>query len=189
MTYHRLYLTLHSDHALVQREAIALARYLNIPWKALRNQLHTWNNPKQMRHDTAMASLVRLPDPSVSHQVGIYVLADAFQPDSLRRPLETSFLAQRLYRRLIDGHASPVPPSSIAPLYLADHGIRTMQQATRQALLARGYPVVHAHLALCFHTQLSFLVYSVDAKEAYIHRGYQQHSSWPSFPITLSEAA
>lgn len=181
MTYHQLQFTLHSDHALVQREAVTLASFLNIPWRALRNQLGEWGNPRRMRHTSTAASRVKLPTPYISHQAGVYVLnGDTFSPDSLKRPLETCPRAKFLHDRL-------APPAGFAPMrYHLDaitqqavEGVHEMVHAATQALIQRGYTPRFQSLYMQFLPELSFVVYSVDAVEPHVHRGFGRHDRYP----------
>lgn len=188
MTYHQLQLTLHVDHALVQHEIMTLASFLQVPWRALRNQLDTWEHPVILRRNTTVASRVTLPDPYLSHQAGIYILEAAFQPDSLKRPLESCHRAKCLHERL-DPLAyythTPTRYHVDAVAQQAYDGTVSMVETATLALVERGYTVRHQSLALHFLPRLSLVSYCIDAVEPHVHNGYGKRGRFHGIPISL----
>lgn len=186
MTYHQLQLTLHADHALVQHEVMTLASFLQIPWKALRNQLELLDHPQRLRLNTTAASKVTLPTPFLSHQVGIYILEAAFQPDSLKRPLSTCARAKCLHDRL-DSSADYVPSHqhNDAVTRQAYQGVVGMMEASVQAFIERGNTTRHHALSLHFLPELSLVAYCLDAVELHLHNGYGKRGRFHGIPVSL----
>jgi len=173
--YHQLQLSLHSDHPLHPEEMTSICAFLQIPTRALRNQLWEQHWPPQVHMRTTFASRITLPLPSQSHQTGLYALGPAFRPDVRSRPLETGPNLRVLHRRLAesltgDGKLSSAPPRLGSLQLEALEGILMMMADSRQALDSRGYTAHFEALRIEVLPSATVVVYTLDHIAPHQHR-------------------